>query len=120
MLRRFAFLLVLFALFGAAGTAVSAASLESSPCAEMAMTPADCMKMMAAPDAEKSSPEKHKGCTPGDCLKFMLACSGISAVPANEAPLAAIAFSERADFPLQLVASLAGVSPPPPYDPPIA
>lgn len=121
MIRRFAFLFLLLALIGATGQAASAAAMSAkSPCADMAMSAADCMKMMAAAEAGKSPAEKHKGCTPADCLNFMLACSGLSAVPANDVNPAAAPLFATPDYPPATAVSLTGVSLPPAYDPPIA
>lgn len=121
MIRRFAFLFLLLALVGATGQAASAtAPVERSPCADMAMSAADCMKMMASAEAGKTPAEKHKGCTPADCLNFMLACSGLSAIPANDVVPAAAPLFTASDYPPPTAVSMTGVSLPPANDPPIA
>jgi hypothetical protein len=121
MIRRFAFLFLLFAFISATGQAASAtAPAGKSPCVDMAMSAADCMKMMASSDAGKAPAEKHKGCTPADCLNFMTACSGLSAVPANDVVPAPAPLIAAADYPPRSTASMIGLSLPPANDPPIA
>lgn len=123
MFRRLLSLLLAIALFGAMGQGAAFAARTADPAMQMAhmtMGMADCMKMMDQSGPEKAKADKHKSCTPADCVNFMLACSGLAALPANDAtPALAATFGKTAYLP-GVASSMRGLSPPPTIQPPIA
>lgn len=123
MIRRIVSFLLTIALFGVTGqsAAYAARGTDLMQSAHMAMSMADCMKMMDQSALEKAAkPAKHKGCTPADCLNYMITCAGITAsIPDTTVPKL-VAYDRRATQRPGLANPLSGRAPPPDIQPPIA